>query len=148
MKAGPIVKATEKSNQINHSVYVAHLGDCETFFEKFARHTHGLAHKGFLSDGAQWIWDKVSERYPGSVQILDYYHLWARFCGFASRHFAEPAQGAVWLENQQVCLFSHQRGQLVANLLNEQSQPESAKECQQKLAQLSTYVLNNLERIR
>ncbi len=36
----------------------------------------------------------------------------------------------------------------MANLLNEQSPPESAKESQQKLAQLITYLLNNLERIR
>ena len=60
MKAGRIVKATDiealskKRNQINDSLYVAHLGDCEAFFEKFARHTDGLAHKVFLGDGAQF----------------------------------------------------------------------------------------------
>ena len=146
--ATDITSLSEKRNQITDSLYVAHLGDCDTFFEKFARHTDGLAHKVFLADGGQWIWDKVSERYPGSVQILDYYHLWERYCGFAALHFADPAQGAAWLDNQQACLFWDQIGQLVANLLTEQSQSESAKESEQKPAQLITYVLNNLEPIR
>lgn len=154
MKVGRIVKAadieplTEKRNQINHSVYVAHLGDCEAFFEKFARQTDGLTHKVFLADGAQWIWDKVSERYPDSIQILDYYHCWERFCDFAALHFANPIQRTTWLENQQTCLFSDQLGQLVANLLIEQSLLPPATESYQKLTQLITYVLNNLERMR
>lgn len=88
MKVGRIVKTTGievlslNRSQINHSVYVAHLGDCNVFFEKFARHTDGLAKKVFLADGAQWIWDKSNQRYLDSLQILDFYHCWEKFCGF------------------------------------------------------------------
>ena len=155
MKVGRIAKATdietltENRKQVNHSVYVAHLGDCEAFFEKFARHTDELASKVFLADGAQWIWDKVSERYPNSVQILDFYHCWEKFCGFASLHFADPNERSAWLDRQQVHLLEGKLGIVVANLLIEQLPlTERTSEPQLKLAQLLTYVLNNLERMR
>jgi hypothetical protein len=155
MKVGRIVKATdiemltEKRKQVNHSVYVAHLGDCETFFEKFARHTDELTSKVFLADGAQWIWDKVSERYPKSVQILDFYHCWEKFCGFATLHFADPSERSAWLDSQRVHLLEGKLGIVVANLLVEQLPlVERTSEPQIKLAQLLTYVLNNLERMR
>lgn len=155
MKVGRIVKETdiavltEQRKQVDHSVYVAHLGDCDTFFEKFVRHTDGLANKVFLADGAQWIWEKVTQRYPGSVQILDFYHCWEKFCGFAALHFADPTERSAWLDRQRGYLLQDQLGQVVANLLVEQVPlAERTSEPQVKLAQLLTYVLNNLERMR
>jgi hypothetical protein len=155
MKVGRIVKAadikmlTEKRKQINQSIYVAHLGDCDAFFEKFTRHTDGLTSKVFLADGAQWIWDKVNERYPESVQILDFYHCWEKFCGFATLHFADANQRSAWLDRQRTHLLEDKLGAVVANLLLEQVPlAERTTEPQIKLAQLLTYVLNNLERMR
>jgi hypothetical protein len=155
MKVGRIIKATDievltqKRKQVNHSVYVAHLGDCDTFFEKFTRHSDGLTSKVFLADGAQWIWDKVSERYPRSVQILDFYHCWEKFCGFAALHFVDPSQRSAWLDRQRCHLLEDQLGSVVANLLAEQVPLlERTTESQVKLTQLLTYVLNNLERMR
>lgn len=120
MKVGRIVKVsdievlTEKRKQVNHSLYLAHLGDCDTFFEKFARQTDRLTNKVFLADGAQWIWDKITQRYPKSVQILDFYHCWEKFCGFATLYFADPLQRLAWLDSQRGHLLADNLGAVVA----------------------------------
>lgn len=96
MKVGRLVNSrhiqavSAKRNRLTACQYVAHLGDCNAFFEKFAALADPLPQKVFWGDGASWIWDRVSARYPESVQILDFYHCWEKYCGFALLAFAEP----------------------------------------------------------
>ena len=102
-----------------------------------------------MADGAQWIWDKVSQRYPNSVQILDFYHCWGKFCDFAALHFPDAQLRSAWLNNQPAHLLEDQLGRVVTNLLAEQLPlTQRTIQSQIKLTQLLTYVLNNLERMR
>ena len=70
-----------------------HLAACE----------HGLSRareKLVVSDGAPWIWNVVADRWPGAVEVLDFYH--------ASQHLwtlGEAVQGQreaarPWVEKQ------------------------------------------------
>jgi hypothetical protein len=42
-----------------------------------------------LGDGAEWIWNRASEQFPGSPQVLDIFHAWGYICAGAKAIFGE-----------------------------------------------------------
>ncbi len=59
---------------ISNSLYCAHFGNSEEFWDRFTNMIPVRAEPVFICDGAKWLWNNIDAYYPGSVQILDYYH--------------------------------------------------------------------------
>ena len=75
-----LYKRKDKANQINHKEYVAYVGNVETFrlliFAKAVELEYWKYENiVFISDGATWLRNMISELFPEAIQILDKYHL-------------------------------------------------------------------------
>jgi len=69
-----------KSNIINHKEYVSYIGNVETFkmliFAKAVELKYWeYENVVFISDGATWLRNMISELFPEAIQILDKFHL-------------------------------------------------------------------------
>lgn len=73
-------KRKDKSNIINHKEYVSYIGNVETFrilvFAKAVELKY-WEYKNivFISDGATWLRNMITELFPEAIQILDKFHL-------------------------------------------------------------------------
>ena len=75
-----IYKRKDKSNIINHKEFVSYIGNVETFrilvFAKAVELKYWeYENIVFISDGATWLRNMISELFPEAVQILDKFHL-------------------------------------------------------------------------
>ncbi len=73
-------KRKNKSNIINHKEYVSYIGSVEIFkillFAKAVELKYWEYENFiFISDGATWLRNMISELFPEAIQILDKYHL-------------------------------------------------------------------------
>lgn len=106
MKLGRIFKATDnfdisgKRGFVTKSEYVCHLGPHTDFLDKLGVYTESLKNPVFINDGARWIWDWVETYYPGSVQILDFFHAKEHLCQFAAEYFQNKDERKHWVEEK------------------------------------------------
>lgn len=75
-----IYRRKNKSNNINHKEYVSYIGSVETFkiliFAKAVELEYWKYENiVFISDGATWLRNMISELFPEAIQILDKFHL-------------------------------------------------------------------------
>jgi hypothetical protein len=82
VKVGRVFTATPDSIKpsewaIKQSEYVAHRGHYKAFTEKFETllPLKSKCQKVFITDGASWITNWITESYPDSLQILDFFHV-------------------------------------------------------------------------
>ena len=73
-------KRKDKSSIINHKEFVAYIGSVDTFrilvFAKAVELKYWeYENIIFISDGATWLRNMISELFPEAVQILDKFHL-------------------------------------------------------------------------
>ena len=73
-------KRRDKSNIINHKEYVSYIGNVDTFrllvFAKAVELKYWeYENIVFISDGAAWLRNMISELFPEAIQILDKFHL-------------------------------------------------------------------------
>ncbi len=73
-------KRKDKSNIINHKEYVSYIGSVDTFriliFAKAVELQYWKYENiVFISDGATWLRNMISELFPDAVQVLDKFHL-------------------------------------------------------------------------
>ena len=73
-------KRKDKSNIINHKEFVSYIGSGDTFRILLFAKTVELRYWEyenivFISDGATWLRNMISELFPEAIQILDKYHL-------------------------------------------------------------------------
>lgn len=99
------ISGSEKQNgSIRESQYSAYLGNYQEFMNRFGRIISPCGHLGerlvFLSDGALWIKNWISEHYPQAVQILDFYHVKEHLAEFAELVYPDAAKRRKWLEVQ------------------------------------------------
>lgn len=99
------ISTSEKRNgSIRESHYSAYLGNYQEFMNRFGRVISPYGHLGerlvFLSDGALWIKNWISEHYPQAVQILDFYHVKEHLTEFAELVYPDAAKRRKWLEVQ------------------------------------------------
>lgn len=111
-----LLPENEQRNFIQDSRYVAHLGECEPFFEKLSLLTDRLPNMVWLCDGARWIWRWVEEQYPDAVQILDYFHAKEKLCEFAKEAFSDEQQREEWIQQQEDLLFEDAVSVVIANV--------------------------------
>jgi len=70
-----------------------HLAACE----------HGLGRaraKLVVSDGAPWIWNVVADRWPGAVEVLDFYHASQHVWTLGEAVHGEREAARPWVEKQ------------------------------------------------
>lgn len=104
-------------NEIAQSIYVSHLGSIDTFCPKLERHLSAIpSKKVFLADGAKWIWNWVEDNYPGSIQILDYFHAVEKIEAVARLHFSDDERRNQWLQEQKSCLLNDNVTDVIGNL--------------------------------
>lgn len=139
-----ILPENQERNFIQDSRYVAHLGECEPFFEKLSLLTDRLPNMVWLCDGARWIWRWVEEQYPDAVQILDYFHAKEKLCEFAKEAFSDEQQRKEWIQQQEDLLFEDAVSLVIANvaLMNLKGV------ARQKQKALLSYYGNNKDRMQ
>lgn len=103
--------------EIVQSVYVSHLGSAIEFCPKVERHLSAIpSKKVFVADGAKWIWNWVEDNYPGSTQILDYYHAVEKLEAVARLCFPNEEQRKQWLQKQRTCLLDDEVSEVIEDL--------------------------------
>lgn len=82
IKVGRVFTATPDPGtalewEMGESEYVAYRGHFENFTKKFETllPTASKCKKVFITDGAAWITNWLTNTYPGSLQILDFFHV-------------------------------------------------------------------------
>lgn len=139
-KLGRIFRASQSidiqvnRNEITESIYVSHLGSIQEFCPKMERHLHYVKEpKVFIADGAKWIWKWVDDNYPGSLQILDYYHAVEKLQGLARLLFRDEGKRKTWIADQKKLLMSDEVYQVMLNVRSCRSKTEEAKEEKRKV---------------
>ena len=111
------VEIQKDRNEIVKSVYVSHLGSIDQFCPKLERHIATIkTSKVFIADGAKWIWNWVEDNYPGSTQILDYYHAVEKIENLARLHFRNQEHKKNWLDEQKRLLMEDGVPEVINNL--------------------------------
>lgn len=87
-------KRKDKANTITHKEFVSYLGSVETFrillFSKAVELKYWeYENIVFISDGATWLRNMISELFPEAIQILDKYHLIENIYEYANFIFNE-----------------------------------------------------------
>ena len=89
-----LYKRKNKANQINHKEFVSFVGRVDTFriliFSKAVELEYWKYENiVFISDGATWLRNMISELFPEAIQILDKYHLIENIYDYAKYIFNE-----------------------------------------------------------
>ena len=88
------------------STYVAHLGRSKDFLPKMEYYIENLDNKVFIADGATWIWNWIEDTYPGSLQIVDFFHAKEHLCAFAKGHFKDTKEREQWTDRQSMMMLN------------------------------------------
>ncbi|MBD2016138.1 ISKra4 family transposase [Microcoleus sp. FACHB-53] len=98
-----------------------------------------------IGDGAHWIWEMAQEQFPGSVEILDFFHLSEYVWAVAKE--AYPKQESLqkdWVKQQQQFLKKSQWKQVIKSCSQFRSK---RKDLQLAITNLERYLTNNQSRI-
>lgn len=98
-----------------------------------------------IGDGAHWIWEMAQEQFPGSVEILDFFHLSEYVWAVAKEAYPkqEPLQKD-WVKQQQQFLKKSQWQQVIKSCSQFRSK---RKDLQLAITNLERYLTNNQSRI-
>jgi hypothetical protein len=108
VKVGRVFTATldrsGKDWNMGASEYVAQRGHYEKFTEKFELllPPDSACKKVFISDGASWITNWLTEKYPGSLQILDFFHVCEKLAAVPQVTVCDKD----WFERQKALLLA------------------------------------------
>lgn len=124
MKVGadPQTGETVEQPVAANTTYTAVLGDVEQFASALwalavAHDFPQAANTCITSDGAAWIWNLVTDCFPDSVQIVDWFHACQHLAQAAQALFSDkPAQAAAWAKLMQTALFEGQLWQIIQPL--------------------------------
>ena len=120
-------------NEIMDTVYVSHLGGIDKFLPKVERHISLVSGKKiFIADGAKWIWNWVEDNYPGSIQILDYYHAIEKIEHLAKHQFEDESKRNQWLDQQKELLINNGVLQVISNMKKLRSKNSVVAQAKQK----------------
>lgn len=128
---------------IRQSDYTVHLGDHESFLEKFESRVSHLTNMVAIADGARWIWDFWTENYPEAIQILDYFHAIEKIGNWAKIAIKGEHQAKLWVTLQEQYLLNNQVGEVIVSIKEFENQVLT-KEGQQ----LVGYLENNKHRMQ
>lgn len=142
----------DKERQVQEIHYTHSLDDAQAFGRT---HYTTTAAAGLtqvprvvsLADGAHWIWNQVDIHYPGSIQILDWYHalehLWTvgKECLLPAHSEAEVS---AWVKHVETWMWQGQTEAVIRAVKALPAQDEQARECRRLTVE---YYRQNQERM-
>jgi len=137
--ADDVVKIQKNRSHIIDSLYVCHVGDHIGFFSKLEHYIEPYSHLICVADGAKWIWNFISDKYPDTIQILDFYHAMEKLEAYAKLQYND-AEKETWVAAQKQLLLSNQVGDVIEDV---ESQIPKNKEALKAKEQLVGYYKNN-----
>lgn len=133
---------------IRHSVYEGYLGDSRKFTHRFEQKLdvyRPLKERLiFITDGALWIKNWISDAYPQATQILDWFHAIEHMCEFSREYFEQEDQRSNWIESQKELLYQSRSEEVITNIIALPAKKRSIKAAKNKLLQ---YYGSNKERM-
>lgn len=128
------IKTSKNRGLITETTYLAHLGSHNDFFSKLDYHLEKLPNPVFISDGAKWIWNRIDDCYPDSIQILDFFHAYEHLCDFAKEFFPCKDKRDAWTEKQKELLLNDKVKEVIENIdALDTSKGKKLQEIQRKL---------------
>ncbi|BAZ70834.1 hypothetical protein NIES4106_56310 (plasmid) [Fischerella sp. NIES-4106] len=98
-----------------------------------------------IGDGAHWIWSMASEQFPGSVEILDFFHLSEYVWAVAKAAYPNNEDSQKnWVKTQQQLLKKSQWNTVIENC---HQFPKKKKDLKGAITDLERYLTNNQSRI-
>jgi hypothetical protein len=112
-----LTQPSKNRGMVTDTVYISHFGNATGFWEKMSKEIPASGKLVFLNDGAKWIWNYIDDHYPGSVQILDYYHCKGHLYGFAKCYFGDDNTGiGQFVDKITDLLFAQKVGQALEEI--------------------------------
>jgi hypothetical protein len=148
-KLGRVFKAednyavSEKRNTIKTSNYVAHIGECTDFLEKFSPTIAHLSCLVCIADGAVWFWKWLSDCHPDAVQILDFFHAYEKICQWSLTVIKDKSHRDQWNTSMKELLLNDEVTEVTIQIQNTDCQGDSLE----KRQALLTYLENNSARM-
>lgn len=147
-KESDLLEVGGERGWIRHSVYEAYLGDSRTFTRRFEQCLDAYSclkeRLIFITDGALWIKNWITDAYPQATQILDWYHALEYLGAFAAEYFKQEHQKQNWIEQQKALLYESDTGKVIANIKALPAEQQSLEKAKSKLLQ---YYEGNQERM-
>jgi hypothetical protein len=119
-KSSDCIHAGSKAGWISNSQYVAHLGNSKDFtkimdelIESYGRLGNRLI---FISDGATWIKNWITDAFPQAVSILDYYHACEHLHLFTNNYFTDKKTEQAWVKRQKELLLQSEVQSVIENI--------------------------------
>ena len=143
-------KIKGKRGVIRHREYVATLKSRGEFRARVAQLREQVVREKktqtvVLGDGAHWIWEMAQEQFPGSVEILDFFHLSEYVWDVAKAAYPnQEVKQKEWVNFQQQLLKKSQGRQVIKNLGQLRGKK---KELREAITDLERYLTNNQTRI-
>lgn len=133
---------------IRSSMYEAYLGGKKEFTRRFEQHLDRyqcLKDKLiFISDGAVWIKNWVTDAYPEATQILDWFHAMEHLGEFGKEYFEEDEQKRTWMAEQKDLLWESKVDEVIQHIA---ILPCHKKCIKTKKKELLQYFQSNKERM-
>jgi hypothetical protein len=134
-KSSDCIHAAGKAGWISNSQYVAQLGNNKDFtkpmddlIESYGRLGNRLI---FISDGAVWIKNWITDAFADAVSILDYYHACEHLHLFTTSYFKDQQEEQNWAAMQKELLLQSKVLSVIENI---KSLGASNPEAQQLIA--------------
>jgi len=151
VKLGRIFKSSNcihvpgKAGWISNSQYIAHLGG----YKEFCRRMDNLLDDFgplkqqlvFITDGAAWLRNWISDSFPEAVSILDFYHATEHLHAFANDFFKDMEAKNKWTTEQRELLLCSKVLSVIENI------KELSKDKNKAAAQLIAYYQSNIDRM-
>jgi hypothetical protein len=133
-KASQNIEIQPNRKEVMSNVYVSHLGSVNKFLPKVERHLSLIdtSKKVFIADGAAWIWKWVEDNYPGSTQILDYYHAVEKIGEVARHQYKNIKARKKWLDEQKELLMEDKVYEVIGNMKKMRVTNNQAREARQQ----------------
>lgn len=133
--------------------FVATLSSSDGFGLMMRRHADGVGALSaqqwvVIGDGAPWIWTIAAQAFPGSVEVVDYYHLSEQVWRCARRVYGEGnARGTAWVSRRLKEVREAGPKRLIASLRRSRRRRRNEGE-QAALDALLKYVVSRRDRLR
>jgi hypothetical protein len=143
-------KVGKKRGVIRQREYVATLKSRREFRDRVSQLYNQVAGQKptktvIIGDGAHWIWTMASEQFPGSVEILDFFHLSEYVWAVAKAAYPNKENYQKdWVRTQQQLLKKSEWTQVIKNCHQFQ---KKKKDLSKAITDLERYLTNNQSRI-
>lgn len=128
--------------------YSGHLGSNTDFIPKFeaslGTYKECENRLVFITDGAQWIHNYLTDRFPDAIHILDYFHALEHLTDFAKLNFSDTIRRKNWVKDQKGELLEGSAKTVLDNLLKLRNLSNDAKKRRTSLVE---YYKNNMARM-